>query len=70
MQSTAVISEDRLGALLTQDLLDELDKAWPNLCPDPKDPDLVIKCAERKVINVLHQRFKSAAAGNPHVKVL
>lgn len=49
---------DRLGPLLSQELLEELDALWPNQCPSPHDPDLVIKCAQRQVIDVLWTRFR------------
>lgn len=51
----------RIGSMLTEELLLELDKMWPDRCPLPKDPDLVIRCAERQVINTLWQRFKDAS---------
>lgn len=40
------------GALLSQDLLDILDRLFPNRCPDPKDstPELWMKAGERRAI--------------------
>jgi hypothetical protein len=46
--------------MLTEDLLRELDVLWPDRAPDPKDPDMVIKCAERAVINTLWAKFNQA----------
>lgn len=59
---------DRIGLLLTKEILDELDLLWPDRCPAPNDPELVVKCAQRAVINVLHARFDEANE-NPLDKV-
>lgn len=50
-------TNNRLGQLLTLEVLEELDKLWPDRCPAPNDTSMVIKCAQRQVINVLWTKF-------------
>jgi hypothetical protein len=54
------IRSSPIGHMLTEDLLRELDVLWPDRAPDPKDPDMLIKCAERAVINTLWAKFNQA----------
>ncbi len=51
-----------IGHMLSEDTLRELDALWPDKAPDPKDPDMLIKCAQRNVINTLWAKFAQAKA--------
>lgn len=62
--------DNRIGTLLTAELLHELDILWPDHCPSPTDANMVIKCAERGVINVLHAKFAQTNSNPPDTKVL
>lgn len=52
------MSANRIGYLLSREALEELDQLWPDRCPAPNDPNMVIKCAERNVINVLWAKWR------------
>lgn len=53
---------DRLGHLLSKDLLDLLEECYPHRCPSPSDPDREIwmKSGERRLVDVLKAKFESA----------
>lgn len=58
---------DRIGQLLTLELLEEMDTLWPDRCPSPTADErtMLVECAKRDVINVLWERFKRATAPSP-----
>lgn len=56
---------EELHTLLNRPLMAALDKLWPDQCPAPNDPDIVIKCAQRQVINTLWHKLREAEAANP-----
>lgn len=62
--------DNRIGLLLTPDILHELDLLWPDHCPSPTDDEMLIKCARREVITVLHAKFAQANPNSPDTKVL
>lgn len=53
---------NRVGHLLTPELLDALDKLYPARGPDPRDSDREIwmKAGERRVIEVLRAKYQEA----------
>lgn len=59
------VSSDSLAPHLNRPLLEALDKLWPDTCPSPKDPDMVIKCAQRQVITTLWQILIAAEERGP-----
>lgn len=52
----------RVGLLLSQDLLNELDRLAPDRCPNPKDSEREIwmKAGERRLVEVLWAKFNEA----------
>ena len=50
---------ERIGNLLTPELLRCLDELHPLCLPDPKDslPELWIKVGERRLIETLHAKY-------------
>lgn len=52
----------KVGHLLSRELLEELDKMYPQRCPDPKDPEREVwmKAGERRAIDVLWAKFNEA----------
>lgn len=62
---------DRLGHLITDELMAVLEECYPHRCPDPNDSERVIwmKAGERRLVDVLKSKFESAQADDP-LKVL
>lgn len=58
MKKLITVRGTHIGHLLTPEILAELDRMWPDRCPSPKDPEMVIKCAQREVINVLWAKWR------------
>lgn len=52
----------RIGALVSKELLEALDKLYPARPPDPKDPDREIwmKAGERRLVDVLRAKLQEA----------
>lgn len=50
---------NHIGHLLTPEILQELDRLWPDRLPRPDSPDrnMLIACAQRDVINTLWRRY-------------
>lgn len=49
----------RIGALISPELLKELDALYPDRCPDPDDTERMVwvKVGERRVVNFLKSAF-------------
>jgi hypothetical protein len=52
----------RIGALVSKELLEALDKLYPARPPDPKDSDREIwmKAGERRLVDVLRAKLQEA----------
>lgn len=52
----------RIGALLSRELLEALDKLYPARPPDPKDSDreIWLKAGERRLLDVLWAKLEEA----------
>jgi hypothetical protein len=49
-----------IGHILSREVLEEMDKLWPERLTDPTMPirDMIIAAAQRKVINVLWAKWR------------
>lgn len=62
---------DRLGQLLTPDIMSLLEECYPHRCPDPfaSEREIWMKAGERRLVDVLKSKFEAAQDESP-MKVL